>query len=567
MNLSTTPTVGSPSTGEVDRLGLKNFKKEQFVNNRKAKILVFSPYAGIWPHQLQQTQLLKKYNFSDYEIIVVSCGGLLNRHCAVYESFGREFDKKEQDQICKKCGDSSRLTTKSLGVEEIKLVDYITTEEKSERLQLADAILVSELSSFKFNDLDIGRLTAFETFIKYKKNEFSINQIEMVHWKNGIYQGLLAQLAGERIIDVYGPDLVLSYSPQYAASAVFAAVCNKKSIPVYFMEGSVHLGERFEALQFWNWETHGLIDPAIESFKLNGKSFETERDINRINQHLKITEQSRSFGAYSVKKQKKYDVFADFDIPKEMKVVLCTLSSTDEIFSGYVIGKIPLSHYEGRVFRTQFDWIHETIELAKKHQNIFFIIRLHPRMVSNRRENVVSPEVEKWRKLLNVLPQNVAVDYPEFKRSVSGYFDQIDLLITGWSSTAIDAMAIGVPALSFDAAVSWFPPEVVYACTDENEYEVVILQKLQEGRNENNRVLAFAWLNHRLIKGTIPVPGRLIDRLHLNNIKIFEKMYGFVTKYTLIVVAGLEIVILPRKKQSIPIALSKLLNGESTSLH
>jgi hypothetical protein len=537
------------------------------VNSDKTKILVFSPYSGIWQHQLQQTQLLKKYNFSEYELVIVGCGGLLNRHCAVYESFGREFDQEKQDNLCKKCSKSSHLTSAALNVKEINLINYITNEEISEMLKEVESILESKISNYQFGGLDIARLTAFETFIKYKKTDFLLNSNEQQHWRNGIYQGLVVQLVSERIIESIRPDLVLTYSPQYAAASVFAAVCDTKSIPVYFMEGSIHLGERYEALQFWHWETHGLIDPSIDSFKQNSNNPATDSDLTRVNEHLEITERSRSFGAYSAKKQKKYDVFSDFRIPKEMKVVLCTLSSTDEIFSGYVIGKIPKSHYEGTVFRNQFDWVHETIELAKKHQEIFFIIRLHPRMAPNRRENVTSPEVQKWRQLFAILPRNIAVDYPEDRRSVSNYFDQIDLLITGWSSTAIDAMSKGIPALSFDAAVSWFPPEVVFACRNKREYEVALLEMLKEGRSDKYRQLAYSWLNYRLIRGTILVPGRFIDRIHLNNIEIVEKIYAFLTKYLFILIARFELVILPRKKQALPQRLRKLLNSESSSLY
>lgn len=509
---------------------------------------------------------MTKYDFSAYDISVVSCGGLLNRHCAVYESFGDKYNQKEQDRICRKCINSSRLTTAALKVEEAKLSDFLTDEEKSNRTEILKAIEISELRSFSFAGLEIARLTAFETFIKYKKTDFQLTREEEQHWRNGIYQGLVVQIAAERIIDSFQPDLVLAYSPQYAATSVFAEICKLKGVPLYFLEGSIHLGERYKALHLWNWHRHGLVDPAIELYDRTALTFQSKSQIKRISEHLKITEQARSFGAYSQKKSRKYDLFSDFRIANGKKVVLCALSSTDEIYSGFVIGKIPLDRYRGRVFRNQYEWIKATISIAAKYNDIFFIIRIHPRMVSNKREDFDSPEVNKWRDLLAILPENVAVDYPEDMRSISNYFAQIDLLITGWSSTAIDAMAVGVPAMSCDESLSWFPKRVIYACKSVTDYELTILKKLKKGKNSDNRTLAFDWLGFRLLNGTIPVSSRLIDRLKLNNWRLSELGYAFATKYLSGLLVKLELALIPKKKEKIPYPVQQVLDGNETSL-
>ena len=59
--------------------------KELGKMSKRKKIILFSPYSGIWAHQLQQIQLFRKYDFTDCDIMTVSCGALLNRHCAVFE--------------------------------------------------------------------------------------------------------------------------------------------------------------------------------------------------------------------------------------------------------------------------------------------------------------------------------------------------------------------------------------------------------------------------------------------------------------------------------------------------
>jgi len=409
--------------------------------------------------------------------------------------------------------------------------DYVSENEKESYSNLIAQLSAETLIDFVYEGYEIGRLSSYETLIKFKKIDLNLNPQEESYWKNGIYQGITTLLATRRLLTDYRPDLALIYSPQYVAGSVFASTCKEFEVPVYFLEGSVHLSERYKAMHVWSWEKHGLVDPAIQAYRSDSNALVEKADLARIRNHLEVTTRSRSFAAYSVGKKSKFNIWKEFDIPATSKIVLCALSSHDEIYSGYILGKIPEDKYVGRVFADQFEWIKETINFALKHADVFFIVRLHPRMWINKREKVVADVFSRWESILENLPQNMAADYPEERRSISNYFDSIDLLITGWSSTAIDAMATGVPTLTYDEAVSWFPNEVVTGAKSKTEYESLILKKLDENCHDENIEKALSWLAFRLIRGTIKIQGRIIDRLNLNNIHIIERLYNFCVRY------------------------------------
>jgi hypothetical protein len=501
------------------------------------RILVFMPYSGIWPMQLQTFQLLRNLPKAKYDIFTVSCGKALNRNCAVYESYGQPSQEKIKESLCDKCRKSSLLVNRKLETANLVLNDYVSDTEKEQFSSLIANLDADSLIDFEYEGYEIGRLTSYETLIKFKKIDLKLSPQEETYWKSGIYQGLNTLQAARKILAAQKPDLALIYSPQYVAGSVFASTCKEFEVPVYFMEGSVHLAERYKAMHVWDWEKHGLVDPAIDEYRYVTSESISIADSARMRNHLEVTEKSKSFASYSVSKKSKFNIWKEFNIPTTSKIALCSLSSHDEIYSGYMLGKIPKEKYAGRVFGSQFDWIKHTIEIAPKHPNVFFIVRLHPRMWVNRREKVIANEYSKWKLMLKNMPLNMAADFPEDRRSIANYFDSIDLLITGWSSTAIDAMAKGVPTLTYDQAVSWFPTEVVSGAKSKAEYENLILMKLNESSNDENIEKAMSWLAFRLIRGTIKIPGRIIDRLNLNNIRTIEKLYNFFVRYAFLLIS------------------------------
>ena len=537
-----------------------------FQKAKPKKILVFMPYSGIWPMQLQTFQLLRNLPKAKYDVLTVSCGKALNRNCAVYESYGQPGQDRIKESLCDKCRKSSLLVTRKLESANLVLNDFVSDTEKERFSSLIAQLNAETLIDFEYEGYDIGRLTSYETLIKFKKIDLKLSPQEESYWKNGIYQGLTTLHAARKILAEHKPDLVLIYSPQYVAGSVFASTSKAFEVPVYFLEGSVHLAERYKAMHVWDWETHGLVDPAIEAFDLMDKIDFNANDIKRVLKHLKATEKSKSFGAYSVAKKKNFDIRTEFALKDKTKIVLCALSSHDEIYSGNVLGKIPNEKHAESLFTNQFEWIKYTIAFAAKNPEIHFIIRVHPRLWKNKREQIIAGEYSQWQMILERLPSNVTADFPEDKRSIANYYDSINLLITGWSSTALDAMVKGVPTLTYVQTISWFPYKLVTRAKSLSDYDYQVKRKINENVKEQMNAKALSWLSLRLIKGTVKVPGRIIDQLKLNNILFFEKLYNFGVRYVFNLVSQLDTNILSRSDKSFDHRFESLLEARETSL-
>lgn len=527
--------------------------------------MLFSPYSGIWPHELQLIQLLEPLKEMTVELVQVSCGGALQRQCAVAEAF-KVLTENSQLKACRRCRQSSCQTEKSLDSKHVSMAQYISEHEILEATSVSESLTSGDLISFTRDGVPLGKLTAYETLIKFKKTVVKFNGPGCDYWRNGIRQGIITQIASQRLLEKYQPDVALIYSPQYSAGSVFAEICRRLSIRTLFIEGSVNFGERYRAVHIWDWERFGLVDPAIHTFSADTVWSFGEQDFARASKHFALAQNSRALGVYSGNRLIASNQHVEVRHRHKNRVVLCVLSSHDEIFSGVTVGKIPPSMYYGSVFKNQFEWILYMKEFARRNDDIDFIIRLHPRMLPNRREKIQAEEVNNWNEVLSELPPNVTVDDTRAGISISSYLAFVDLVVTGWSSFALEAIYAGVRAISYDRKLSWFPHEIIPSATSVEEFETMILGVSPCFQTSELSSLARKWWAYRTIQGTIQLSGRLLDRFGLDTHPVFEKAYTLSVRYFLPVLAWIETNLCIRMTRQTDPRFEELLNADRDCL-
>lgn len=477
----------------------------------KRRITVFSPYSGIWPHSLSEWQLARQLSKDNFEISVINCGGVLNLHCAVMESFRLDINsdiekKKKICRSCKNCADELLLPPYK---NQYLLSNYVSEIELDEARKMTASLTLKDFATLIVGKTEIGKLTAYETLIKYKKTSLELNQDELNHWKTSVFQGLVVRKSAQRILELEKPELAIIYSPQYAAGSVFAAIATEMGIGTYFVEGSSNIAERYRALRIWSWPDHGLVNPALDFDHIRKNP--GQEKVARVELHFREIDRANSFSVYSPKSKGKFNPRERFGARSNQKILLAALSSYDEAYSAFIIGGFPKSKYQGKVFLNQFDWIAQTIDWFRSHPSYFLIIRLHPRDFPNKRESVVSEQTETWSKLLINLPENVSIDYPKEKISLQDYFPHIDAFATGWSSTALEALYFGVPVVTYDCGMPSYPSSIHLSGNSKDEYFQNIQQALSSEKSSVRKQDAISWLAFNFCNGTIRVPGGIMD--------------------------------------------------------
>ena len=497
----------------------------------KQRLTVFSPYSGIWPHSLSEWQLARQLSTDNFEISVINCGGVLKLHCAVMESFRLDIDSdiKRKEKICRSCKNCAGELLLPPYEKQHLLSNYVSEMELDEARKITESLTLKDFATLIVGKTEIGKLTAYETLIKYKKTSLELNHNELNHWKTSVFQGLVVRKSAQRILELDKPELAIIYSPQYAAGSVFAAVAAEMGIGTYFVEGSSNIAERYQALRIWSWERHGLVNPALEN-----DAFRHEpglEDTTRVKRHFQEIQRAKSFSVYSPKANGSFNPNERFGIKRKQKIVLAALSSYDEAYSAFIIGGFPESKYKGKVFLNQFDWITQTIDWFRNHTDYFLIIRLHPRDFPNKRESVVSEQTAVWSNLLNDLPLNVAIDYPNEKISLQDYFGYLDAFTTGWSSTAIEALHSGIPVVTYDSGMPSYPSSIHFTGDNRELYFQNIEKAISSGRSTTHHSNAISWQAFSFCVGTIRVPGRIFDWCKFKSVPLFGLILRFTAYY------------------------------------
>jgi hypothetical protein len=479
------------------------------------RISIFSPFAAIWQHALPEEQLAILLSSSGFDVSVVGCDFHYKDFCTAMEAFKVSFadSAPSKEKICGSCTKSrSRLSLmgQRAGVHSKRLTNLASVGALPTELE--------EMLEFSLDGVPIGRIAAYETLIKFKKTDANLNELESGHFAISLSNAKKVFNQAREYLSKEQPDLVICYSPQYGVPGVFAAVAKSMGIRVLFMEASSNDAERYSHLRMWDWDKYGLTQPALkhlesfDSYQLN------KSRISRARRQLESRFDSKAFAVYSTARSGR-DPYEFFGLQRDKKTILLSMSSYDEVYSGYFINRLPRERQHSTVFDNQVDWLRATLNWAQENPEIQFIVRPHPRELPNKREGVTSSHSQAWVRLLKTVPANVRVDYPHFGFSIFDHLDHIDVLSTGWSSTGIDALAKGIPVVTYDSDLPTFPSSIHLTGKSAERYFENLLEACKAGISEVNKLNALRWLAFTSEVGTVEIGGRATDRVNLSAVK------------------------------------------------
>jgi hypothetical protein len=146
------------------------------------------------------------------------------------------------------------------------------------------------------------------------------------------------------------------------------------------------------------------------------------------------------------------------------------------------------------VFDGQLGWIRFVLDYAEQRPDLHFIVRLHPRMFPNKRENVRAPIVDDLMAMFEGAPTNVSINLPTDHVSLYDLMQIVDVLLNYSSSVGAEHAALGIPVVvPANDDFFTYPNEVNLVGTSKADYVDKIDQALAAGWSIENMRLAFRW--------------------------------------------------------------------------
>lgn len=496
----------------------------------RKKVVFFSPHAGIWPHALPESFLAKCLDSQLFDVCRIKCGGTFNRHCTVMEAsgFSIALNQDRKDATCRRCIKNAEILRGAYAGEDYFISKYLSKDEVAQAELIVKSLNEIDIRELTYLGVEVGRIAAYEVLIKFKKTSLDFRDEELIYFETYVQNALLSLMAFSKAYEEIQPDILVAYSPQYAVLGVCARYCELKGKQVYFIEGSSNIDERYKALRVWDWSAFGLTNPALKHWESIGNYILSKNDYDRSEKHVNRLLNASSFSVYSEPASGQFDMRAHFGIPQDAKVVMAAMSSYDEVYSAYFIGRFPDNKYISNVFINQLEWIRRTIDFFSIHPELFLIIRIHPRTFPSSRNAVMAQEQKELAQILANLPNNVRVNFPTDKISIYDLYRQIDVLATGWSATGVEAMIFNVPVVTYDRNLPSYPASIHFTGDSVTEYYENLLKAVTAGKSnfvsENGR----RWMAFSMSVGVIRHPAMLSDTDYFRSSRVVNFLYrGF----------------------------------------
>jgi len=433
-----------------------------------------------------------------HTVDLIRCDGAFSSHCVAMSAANTSFNSSQikKDLVCRACRKRANIIDSGSSSNPLLFENFLQTGDLKVAKDLASSVDKDNWSSCTYKQIPVGAIAAYEILLTHKLDSLRIPDAIWSEYIANLINTVLVVIVGERILKSTQPDRVLVYNSLYSLNNAYVQVAESMGISTFTLQGGPHISRRPSTLTTYSspkemfnttysqeasdWLSHPID---IESIKI-------------VSEHLqKLLSGESAFAYSSASRQNSGDYIPSrLRLDPEKPTLVALLSSEDEFFAANLENAIPRILGWKSVFKDQTSWLRWLIDFAQRHGDLILVIRVHPRMLPNKRESVVAPYLSELEKLFSNLPDNVRVNLPSDNISIYDLMQFTDLVLNKRSSAGLEMLAYGLPVvLPGDENLFSCPPEICSVATDEDSYENLILMGLKEGWSLERVRVAYRW--------------------------------------------------------------------------
>ncbi len=475
------------------------------------KVLFFSPFANVWNHSLATALVAESFAQHSVDIVAVRCGRMLNSFCVAMSAAGVSPDasQRTKDQVCRACIKRRDLITNEMDIPTLIMDESVHNDDRAIVDRITREVRPDTWTTLELEGIPLGRYAAYEMWIN---NKLMSTQLAPELWSEYLGQlrnTLLTFLTAKRILAAEKPDAVVVYNDHYSVNHAFCAAAELAGIPSYTIHGGSHILRRSETLQMF---TSGFL--MADLFRSAGwaryqQNPIGQREIELVGSHFSgLLEASNAFVYSSAfEGTRPAELRSSLGIRPDVPVLLATMSSEDELMGMRLIDAFPESNAKVSLFPSQLEWVIYLLDYARSHSDIHLVLRLHPRMFPNKRENVLSPMVAKVMALRETAPANVSFNMPADGVGLYDLMQIVDVLLNFHSTVGAELATFGIPVvIPSNADFYTYPDELNRIGYTQAEYLQLIDAALVDGWSLENSRRAFRWFAFLFGRASVDLP-------------------------------------------------------------
>lgn len=473
-------------------------------SNRKT-VLFFSPYMEIWDHAQIEAQLAQQLPPAKYNVQHITCDGLYQDLCVAMwaHSLTEKSDQRDRQKVCESCRRHKKIFFENSRYSSQNLEKFLTPQDRAETLSEVKKLNKVNFLDWTVDGLRLGRLALYEYLLGYKIKSLDLSDEQWEALQPHLKNSLNTLKAIKKYWSIQKPDVVVMYNSLYSTNAVVREWSYLQGTKVYFLHHGMSLSHRSEYVMFGQETTLKFLNTTKQSWSQFKNQPVQASAAKLVTEHLLEVMRGRSVFAYSKSAGGADSIPQILGIPEGKKVIVAVLSSGDERLGIEVTGVWPAFK---SLFPTQVEWIQFLVKWIQKHPDYHLVLRVHPREFPNKRENILSQQAIELKKILNQLPPQVTVNWPEQNLSLYDLAEYADVFLNAWSSVGKEMTQLGLPVVIYSQDLSWYPAELNYFGDTEASYEQAIARAISDGWNIENVRKAYRWMSLELVQSHLILP-------------------------------------------------------------
>lgn len=462
------------------------------------KVLFFSPFSNVWAHSFPEALIAEGLVNQGVDVAVIRCGGMLDLHCVAMSASGvgaRDSIAKKK-QVCRACIKRRDLLAEAMPFPTEVMDDELEPADHEAAQAAVDAADPLTWPDLMIDGVPLGRYAAYEFLLNHKLVGTHIPPELWDLYLDQLRMTVTVYFVAKRMIARHRPDHVVVFNRLYSANHAFCVVAEREGIPTYTLQGGGHISRRAETMTMYR-DSKSLAD-VFETAAWRDYSTHPigAAEVSLVGEHFSGLLEGSSAFAYSsaFEASDPTEMRRRFHVPEGAPVLLIPMSSEDEINAARLADALPQSSGQTSLFPGQFEWIRFLLEYAESHPDRHFIIRVHPRMFPNKRENVRSPIVDELMSILDSRPANVSLNVPGDEVSLYDIMQIVDVVLSFRSSVGAELAAFGIPVVvPSNADFFTYPEEINLVGSTTAEYAEKIDVAIASGWSIENTRRAFRW--------------------------------------------------------------------------
>lgn len=450
---------------------------------------------ALWAHTVPEAYLARALAESGHHIRYLTCGRA-QTFCAAMTAHRLAPGCSHEDsaRVCADCDAGARAIQRAYRFPVDALAKHLTADDFAKFDAMAAKAVNDKSLDTEYLGVKIGRVALYEFTLQHKKMSTEFNELQWREYREYLANSLRTLQGFARYLKDHRPDAILTFSPQYSSINSCMQYAINLGVQVVFLENGTNIAHRLATLRVWDWKVHKLVNPALTYWNKSEANPIDAESAAKVTEHFEQLLSGRHFAVFSAPHGGSSEIRQRWGIAPEQKILLMTLSSYDEAYAALLIDGFPQAKVFSDVFRTQAEWGRATVDWVASRPDMFLVIRVHPRDFPNKRESTRSEQSFMLEGLLESVPKNVHVNWPSENVSLYDLLEETDVLLTGWSVTALEALVLGIPVVTYDANLPSYPSDIHYTGRSAAEYFANIHRALADGWRLENVINAFRWL-------------------------------------------------------------------------